>query len=604
MQMSDATENMSHQIIPPSLAIKAMRDSGYKNAAHAIAELIDNSIQAGLEINEKTSVEVLCLDKTEHINGRNKKSIDNIAVYDNAIGMNAVMLRQALAFGRGAHLKPADQKGMGKFGMGLPNSSISQCRRVEVWSWQQDGPVLFSYLDIDEIQKGDLVDVPEPVEKQLPSKWKKMVSGKIGPHGTLVVWSKIDYCQWRTSEAFFRNSEALVGRMYREFINQNKASIRMAAFEETDGQLELRTDTDAQCNDPLGLMTNSICPAPWDSDPPFEQFGKIEHIDVTVNGEEHIVEIKYSMCTQAVRTAGGGTPIGRWAQKNRGISLMRSDREIELSTKFDNGDYRERWWGIEVSFPPALDNFFGVTNNKQSCTNFDNAILEDDAQTHGMSTPEYRELLEEEQDPKLMMYEISKAINGSLKTLRQQIIAMKEGGADNEKRPQPTRSEEKASDAKKERIEDTGKTGVSDEQAELITDDQRTKQLTERFVEEGHPEDDAKTLAVEFVKRRLSFHFYRVDFPGGAIFDVSTEAGVIHIGINSRHPASEALFDLVGQDPDPQKTETPALTAVRLLLTAWGQMEDESSPAQRAKLEDTRAEWGRIAKYGFSDELN
>ena len=35
------------EIIPAHLAVKAMRDNGYKNAAYAIAELMDNSIQAG-----------------------------------------------------------------------------------------------------------------------------------------------------------------------------------------------------------------------------------------------------------------------------------------------------------------------------------------------------------------------------------------------------------------------------------------------------------------------------------------------------------------------------------------------------------------------------
>ena len=47
---------------------------------------------------------------------------------------------------------PEQQDGIGEFGMGLPSSSISQCRRVDVWSWQ-DGPenALYTYLDLDEI---------------------------------------------------------------------------------------------------------------------------------------------------------------------------------------------------------------------------------------------------------------------------------------------------------------------------------------------------------------------------------------------------------------------------------------------------------------------
>ena len=106
------------QIIPPSLAIKAMRDSGYRDSAHALAELIDNSIQAAA-----TRVEVLCLDKVEVVQQRSRRQVDRIAVYDNGHGMTAETLRMALQFGNGTRLNSEDQVGIGKFGMGLPNSS-------------------------------------------------------------------------------------------------------------------------------------------------------------------------------------------------------------------------------------------------------------------------------------------------------------------------------------------------------------------------------------------------------------------------------------------------------------------------------------------------
>src|SRR5690348_4650191 len=32
------------EIIPPELAVRAMRDSGYRNTAYALAEIIDNSV--------------------------------------------------------------------------------------------------------------------------------------------------------------------------------------------------------------------------------------------------------------------------------------------------------------------------------------------------------------------------------------------------------------------------------------------------------------------------------------------------------------------------------------------------------------------------------
>ena len=54
-----------HDIVPAHLAVQAMRDNGYKNAAYAIAELMDNSIQAGA-----TQVELLCGEKKQQVGSR------------------------------------------------------------------------------------------------------------------------------------------------------------------------------------------------------------------------------------------------------------------------------------------------------------------------------------------------------------------------------------------------------------------------------------------------------------------------------------------------------------------------------------------------------
>ena len=156
-----------NQIIPARLAVKAMRDNGYKNAAYALAELMDNSIQAGASV-----VELLCAQRTEWVAQRTRQRIDRIAVLDNGRGMNAEVLRMALQFGNGTNLEPDKQTDMGKFGMGLPASSVSQARRVEVWSWQNGvESAIHTYLDIDEITKGSLDTVPEPKGAAIPKDW-------------------------------------------------------------------------------------------------------------------------------------------------------------------------------------------------------------------------------------------------------------------------------------------------------------------------------------------------------------------------------------------------------------------------------------------------
>src|SRR5262245_29147694 len=147
--------------VPTHLVVKAMRDSGYKNAAYAIAELMDNSIQAGA-----TSVELLCSEDEVQLQTRRRRRLDQIAVLDNGSGMDGRTLRTALQFGNGSYLDA--KQGMGKFGMGLPNSSVSQCTRVDVWTWQS-GPdsAIHTYLDVKQILDG-MTEVPDPEEKPIP----------------------------------------------------------------------------------------------------------------------------------------------------------------------------------------------------------------------------------------------------------------------------------------------------------------------------------------------------------------------------------------------------------------------------------------------------
>ncbi len=112
------SERSAGEIIPPELAVKAMRDSGYKNTAYALAELINNSVQANA-----SNVEVICREEYRQVNERKSRRIRAIGILDNGDGMTPETLCLALQFGNGKHM--ADRKGIGRFGMGLPNSSIS-----------------------------------------------------------------------------------------------------------------------------------------------------------------------------------------------------------------------------------------------------------------------------------------------------------------------------------------------------------------------------------------------------------------------------------------------------------------------------------------------
>ena len=55
-ELKDADRNL----FPSNFTIRALRDSRYHNTAYAIAELIDNSIEA-----EAPLIELLCMEKVQ-----------------------------------------------------------------------------------------------------------------------------------------------------------------------------------------------------------------------------------------------------------------------------------------------------------------------------------------------------------------------------------------------------------------------------------------------------------------------------------------------------------------------------------------------------------
>ena len=99
---------------------------------------------------------------------------------------------------------------------------------------------------------------------------------------------------------------------------------------------------------------------------------------------------------------GEYAPWGKHANQNMGVSLVRAHREIQLDDSWVSGDDpRERWWTVEVDFPTALDEVFGVTNNKQGTMNFQRLARYDwkrEALSDEQSIGDVRRRMEEEGD--------------------------------------------------------------------------------------------------------------------------------------------------------------------------------------------------------------
>ncbi len=432
------TNNLAHEhdIVPPHLAVQAMRDNGYKNAAYALAELIDNAIQA-----KATVIELLCAERREVVMARERARVDQVAVLDNGEGMDADVLRMALQFGNGTHLTPEEQKGIGKFGMGLPSSSISQCKRVDVWSWQ-DGvsSALHSYIDIDEIKKRTLRSVPEPEPQNIPALWRE-AGGTFGESGTLIVWSRLDRILWKTARAFIRNSENLVGRLYRKFLTGSSVHgpvrIRMAAFNMEDPSITTIEEI-ARPNDPSYLIADTSCPEPFDKTPMFENYGIPIEREIQRGDKTHRVCVTFSMSTEDARSLpnAGGLPHGKHAANNVGVSVVRAGRELELNSSWTiQYDPRERWWGVEVAFPPSLDDLFGVSNNKQSARNF-HQIDYDALREPGETDTQMLDRLMEEEHPLEPVLRLSHDIESRLRVIRGLIKVQRAGEREKRRRHQ------------------------------------------------------------------------------------------------------------------------------------------------------------------------
>jgi len=600
---------MEKPIIPPNLAVKSMRDSGYKNTAYAIAELIDNSIQHG-----STDVKLICLEKEKTLSMRTVSRIHKIAVLDNGYGMDKETLWMALQFGNGTNLSEEAQVSIGKFGMGLPSSSISQAIRLDVWTWQNSNKPLYSYLDVNEIINEQMKGVPEPVEKEIPKIWAD-ITGGFSESGTLVIWSDLDRCLWKTGRTIIEHSEFIVGRMYRKFISDKKVKIQ-AISTKIENYKSPTIDKEIMANDPLYLTPNtSVSNALNELDLPDPMFGKYGGDDgyekvynVNFEGKKHKVVVRYSVATEETRKGknAGGKKHGKHAGKNIGVSIVRAGRELDLDNSWTIGyDPRERWWGIEVDFPPSLDKVFGVTNNKQYAVNFrelGNLDIEQILKERDVSITEYKEELMQDNDLKALIIDIAKDIKSQLTTIRGTIKAQatKLEKSDERRHDLSQNEAEKHASEKTEDRKQEGYKGSSDEQ-ETRTFEENYGDLLGELKEDDVPEPEILTETL--LKSKIKYQFVEADIETPAFFSVRPVGGKIIIKLNVAHPAYSQFVEILSEDVTGKESYEDlcsrlitAKEGLKLLLMAWARYEDEQPTGDsKKKVKNTRMDWGRMA---------
>jgi hypothetical protein len=597
-------------IVPTSLAVAAMRDNGYKNAAYALAELIDNAVQAGA-----TTTELFIQEEDQLVSSRTRRRAKEIAVSDNGCGMDAALLRKALQFGNGSRLD--DRNGIGRFGMGLPNSSISQARRVDVWTWQ-DGyeTAIHSYLDLREIQEDGNRFVPVPKRKPVPKEYvARSATIKSSPSGTLVVWQELDKCEWKTASAIFRNSEFTIGRIYRRFITKGKLRIRMCSFLDGSRNAAVESDEDVKPNDPMYLTIGTSCPAPWDVAPMFESLGAPHEFTYTDGkGRKHKVVVRFAIAKKAARDGHnpGDKPHGKHANNNLGVSIMRADRELELQTAWCiNSEPRDRWWKIEVEFPPSLDEIFGVTNNKQHARALDDYARrdnEDIAAREGYgSYHEMQEAWEADKDPRKLLLAVKTAIDANLQAIRNSLRAQTERTRSRTRNPNDAGSAEVRGTAAIRHRQREGHAGTSDD-SETRTPAERITDIGAALTEAGLDESEAAEKARKLVSDGRKFEFTDADIQTAEIFSVRSKGGALLITLNTSHPAYAHLISLLKEDEDTEDVEVlrarqrRSFEGLKLLIESWARYEDEvTDQRKKTQVQDIRTDWGRVARDFFEE---
>lgn len=320
--------------------IQATRDSGYKGTVSAIAELVDNAIEA-----EATRIDIVI----GKLDADDPHPIQ-VAIADNGSGMTASVLRQALRFGGSTRF--GSRQGLGRYGMGLPNASLSQSRRVEVYTRRHNGRFNWSFLDVDDIASGQTTLVPKPKPRTLP----RSLQAAGDDSNTLVVWNRCDRLDHRRVSTLERKLHLGLGRVFRHFIWQG-VTIRV-------------NDEDIVAVDPLYLQADSVITGGLQ----VEEIGERICLPICVDGPDGSplqgeVEVRFSMLpVNEWHMLSNKEKRARGITNGAGISIVRAGREIEYGWYFMGGKRRENyddWWRGEVRFGPELDEAFGVTHTKQ-----------------------------------------------------------------------------------------------------------------------------------------------------------------------------------------------------------------------------------------------
>ncbi len=338
--------------------IRGMREIGYKNPAWAIAELLDNSFQAG------ASVVDIRMDGVDWKAERSKPS--QIAIVDNGIGMMSEMVRLAIRWG--GTDRENDRQGFGRYGYGLPSAAVSMARIYSVYSKVASEPWYVVHVDLEALSEAssdvDKIDALLAPKRAEPPMWLKLggdLDVKTLESGTIIVLEDLDRLNkmtgWISGKTLQVKLLQQFGAIYRHSLPDKKIYVAGSKTEVIDPLFLLPS---ARYQDETSVKAKSVKAAA------FEMGGTVGTGAVRIRAA--ILPPNFQLADPDEYGVKGAKMARRFEimRANNGIIICRAGRQIDVVspewTKFQNYDFNMK---IEIDFDPALDEFFGLTTSKQ-----------------------------------------------------------------------------------------------------------------------------------------------------------------------------------------------------------------------------------------------
>lgn len=625
---------MADVIFPASLALRALRSTSYKNTAHAVAELIDNSFDA----NASEIGVALLVDQP---NGQPH----TIAVLDNGRGMSEETLRKSIQYGFSGH-DSVLEKPLGKFGVGLVAASFSQCTDLRVMSWQHGeaggGTVLATGVRVPD---GEMTEadnaLPDPSTEEVPEWAYEAFVGMASPiaemdSGTLVVWRGVQP-SWKRSSTLQENLSDLCGRIYRNFIVDGKLAINVSVYNDALGAegappyavpavdpMFLTNWADRDLSD-FGFVDDNTMFDPYTGstgDSGRNQAGQYEPELMPVssgNGDT----IGFCLLTASHRSPRvlnddmkkygddpGDTTYGKLAKRLQGVSILRSRREIDLDANWLRiSQTVDRWVSVSLDFDPDLDDIFGVSNDKQRA----HRLAETAALSLGDIKDRIKALKEEpdrDDDRMLVCLQVAFQIKTRLNQMQKVVRDQRRGTRPSGGHPDT----HDPSSAPVPELVTIGKTmadggpHVPQDDASPRDDPEGTARAYGDSISDGARAKDVRPTIVIENELKVDVVADHQDI-SARMFRVSLGPAHMVVHLIAAHPLYDALSRLLlsdeDRDPDePEATMQDALKAVRGLLVSYARAQVEAihhDPSQVAELERSSLKWGEVAGRLFRD---